>query len=477
MYLTASYVGQKAIAFLYFTLLARLMGTVDTGAYTIALAFVMIITAINDVGITPVIIREVAKKTKDALLWSRTVVGIKLITMPLTTAIAFVLPGLLGYDAEVIFLVRLATVIMLADTISLSFYGILRGMQNLKYESLGIFAGQIFTATAGLSLMLTGAATLPLLIIALMVGSSWNMVFSISRVIKHLGWKAIVPTYVQGWKPLKIAFAFFLAAIFVKIYSYVDSLVLGQVIGKHAVGIYAVAYKLTYAFQFLPLAFVAALYPTMSAQANDSAQLKKTLLQSMWYLALIGMPIIFGLWSLAPEIIGLFYGEDYLESILPLQILIFVLVPIFLDFPIGSLLNATNRQHIKTGIMGVAMVINVVANFTLIPIFGVEGASISGLISFTFLFIAGWFFTRKVVSVSFADLLKQTFGLTFAAALMALTVVFTKSYIHFLFTIPIGAFVYIGMAFATGSLTKEHLKSAKALLKRRSYEDGSAANA
>ncbi|MBU1126350.1 flippase, partial [Patescibacteria group bacterium] len=434
-------------------------------------------TAINDVGITPVIIREVAKKTIDAELWSRTVVGIKLITMPLTAAIAFILPGLLGYDAEVIFLVRLAVVIMLADTISLSFYGILRGMQNLRYESLGIFAGQIFTAAVGLSLMLTGAATLPLLIIALMAGSFWNMLFSIAQVVRHLGWRAITPTYKQGWRPMKIALAFFLAAMFVKVYSYVDSLILGQMIGKHAVGIYAVAYKLTYAFQFLPLAFVAALYPTMSATANDPTQLKKTFLQAMWYLALIGMPIIFGIWALAPEIIQMFYGEEYAESVLPLQILIFVLIPIFFDFPIGSLLNATNRQNIKTSIMGVAMVINVVANFLLIPRFGIEGASISGLISFTFLFVAGWFFTRKVIFVSVLDLLKQVGGLTFAAVLMALVVILAKGQIHFALTIPIGALVYFGAAFATKSLTLNHLKSAKNLLRKKSYEDGLSSNA
>ncbi len=476
LYLTASYIGQKAIAFLYFSLLARLMGTVDTGAYTIALAFVMIITAINDVGITPVIIREVAKKETDALSWSRTMVGIKMITMPLTTAIAFVLPGLLGYDAEVIFLVRLAVVIMLADTISLSFYGVLRGLHNLKFESYGIFIGQIFTAIVGLSLMLSGLATLPLLVIALMAGSFWNMLFSAVQVAKRLGWQALTPSFQCGWKPLKMALAFFLAAIFVKVYSYVDSLVLGQVIGKHAVGIYAVAYKLTYAFQFLPLAFVAALYPAMSAEAENKENLKKTFLQAIWYLALIGLPIIFGIWALAPEIIQLFYGEEYKESVLPLQLLIFVLIPIFFDFPVGSLLNATNRQHIKTTIMGLAMVINVAANFILIPRLGVPGASIAGLISFTFLFLAGWIFVRKVAGVTVLDFFKQITGLTVSACLMALVVVVAKEQINFILTIPIGALVYLLSAWMTKSVTGEHIKTAKALLRGKTYENGSITN-
>lgn len=477
LYLTASYVGQKAIAFIYFTVLARFVGVEDTGAYFLALAFVMIITAINDVGMTSVVIREVAKEKDEAVLWTRTVLGIKLITMPITLVLAFFVPVLLGYDTEVITLIRISTVIMLADTLSLSFYGTLRGLHNLKYESVGIFIGQIISAVIGFVFMATGIATLPLLVIALIIGSTWNVLFSAYNIVKNLGIKTLLPTYSMGWRPLKMAFAFFLAAIFVKIYSYVDSLVLAQVIGNSAVGIYAVAYKLTYAFQFLPLAFVAALYPTMSAQANDSIKLKKTFLQAIWYLALLGMPIIFGLWALAPEIIHLFYGEEFLESVLPLQILIFVLIPIFFDFPIGSLLNATNRQHIKTGIMGVAMVINVIANVLLIPKIGVIGASISGLISFTFLFIAGWFFIRKVVSVTLRELFQQVGALIFSAICMAFVVIFLKSYMYFIFTIPIGAIVYIGIAFTLRTLTIKHIQSIIALFRNRSYENDIVTNA
>ena len=51
---------------------------------------------------------------------------------------------------------------------------------------------------------------------------------------------------------------FALAAIFVKIYSTTDALLLEFYLGESAVGMYSIAYKLTYAFQFFPMAFVAA---------------------------------------------------------------------------------------------------------------------------------------------------------------------------------------------------------------------------
>ena len=465
LYLTVASIGQKVIAFIYFTIIARYLGVESTGAYFLALAIVTVIAVLDDVGITSIVIREIAKKTQDVLVWSRTIIGVKLITMPLTVLIAFFVPVFLGYDQEIIDLVRIAVVVMLADTISLSFYGLLRGLQNLTYESVGIFVGQILTASIGIALMATGVAPLPLLIVALMIGSIWNMIFSVSQVVKRLGWKALVPTWQLGWKPLKMASAFFLAAVFVKVYSYVDSIILSLQIGNEAVGIYAVAYKLTYAFQFLPLAFIAALYPTMSAQAHDPNRLKKMLLDGFWYMALLVAPIVFGIWSLAPEIIIAFYGSEYSASILPLQFLIFVLIFIFLDFPIGSLLNATGRQAIKTGIMGLVMVINVTANFFLIPAFGVVGATYAALISFAFLFFAGWYFTKKVVKVTIVDLLRRISGVFFAAIVMAAAVMLVKPFVHFVLVIPLGVIVYVAVAFAVRAVTLEHLRAFRRLLR------------
>lgn len=477
LYLTAASIAQKVIAFVYFTMIARFVGVEDTGAYFLSLAIVTVIMVLDDVGITSVVIREVAKKSKDALLWCRSVVGIKLITMPITVVVAFFVPILLGYGDDITLLVRIAVIIMLADTLSLSFYGILRGLHTLKYESLGIFIGQLLTAGLGITFMATGIATLPLLILALATGSIWNMLFSLSQVIRRLGWRALIPTYQFGLKPLKMAFAFFLAAAFVKIYSYVDSLILAAQIGKEAVGIYAVAYKLTYAFQFLPLAFVAALYPTMSTHARNPRKLKKILLDSFWYLMLLGAPIVFGIWSLAPEIVHAFYGADFIGSVLPLQVLIFVLIFIFLDFPVGSLLNATDRQSTKTGIMGGTMVINISANFILIPIYGVLGATLAALLSFVFLFSAGWFFAKKVVKINLRDLIEKIWRILASAAFMALIVTIIKPYVHFALAIPVGAICYLAAIFLLGAVRLDHIREFYRLLRGREYVEHTASDA
>lgn len=474
--LTAASIGQKLIAFLYFALIARTIGDEATGAYFIALALTTSIGVLDDVGLTAVTIREVAKtpeRTKELL---RNVVGIKLITMPLTIILALVLPAWRGFDPQTTMLVDLAIAVMLLDTISVTLYGVLRGMHQLKYESMGIFIGQSFTTIVGAVALFGGVRDLRMLVVALIVGSAWNALFSAYQVIKRIGLGAFIPSYSQALPILRVSFVFFLAALFVKVYSYIDSFTIQEFLGDAAVGIYAVAYKFTYAFQFLPLAFVGALYPTMSALADKPAELNKTLIKAEWYLSMLAAPIVFGIFALAPEIINFFYGADFAESAPVLSVLIFVLLFIFLDFPVGSLLNATGRQAVKTGLMGGAMLINIVGNLVLVPSYGIMGAAISALATFIFLFGGGWLAVMRLTQASFLELMKTTFGFFLAGAIMAVVVMFLKEYVYWMVTIPVGAIVFIGLSFATQTLTFDHLREARQLIRRPKYEKNPVAN-
>ncbi len=466
LFLTAASIGQKCIAFAYFAILANYLGSSGNGAYFLALGMITTIGVLDDIGLTSVLTREVARTPGDAARWLRSILGFKLFTIPFSIIIAFILPAVVGYTEQVQMLVLLALGIMIADTLSLTFYSVLRGMQNLAYESLGIFSGQLLSTVLGFVLIVTHTATLPTLVLALTLGSTFNLVFSAYQVARRLGIKSLLPKVSFDTVLLRMALPFFLAAVFVKVYSYFDSFVLNAILGQAAVGVYSVAYKLTYAFQFLPLAFVGALYPTMSAAAEKPAELKKIFLDAEWYVSFLAAPIVFGIWALAPEIIGHF-SPDYVSAAVPLSILIFVLLPIFLDFPIGSLLNATRRQHIKTGIMGSVMVINAVANLVLIPLMGIAGACVAALIAFIFMFGAGWYFAAPVASLKFVELVKSVGGFYLSGLVMALAVFVVKEHVPFIASMVIGGLVYVICIFASRAFTLDHLRSFRQILRRR----------
>lgn len=469
LYLTLASVGQKVLAFVYFLFLARVMGTEQTGGYFLALSITSIFSTITDFGMTPVVIRDVAKRPEEAVGLIRRAVWLKIPFMALGVLGAVVTAWALGYDILVRELVLIASLVMLADAVSLLFYGVLRGHHALKFESMGIFIGQSCTLLFGGAVLVLNPS-LHLLVLALLVGSAFNAFYSTWHVVRLLGPSVLRPAWDRAMTRTMLAAAlpFALAGIFVKVYSYVDSVFISKMIGTAAVGVYAVAYKFTYSFQFLPMAFVAALYPGMSALVGtDLPRLRQLFDDAIWYVAVLAVPIAFGLFAIAPDAVAL-AGEGYDEAVPVLQALIFVLIPIFLDFPVGSLLNAADRQGTKTAIMGVTMVLNVVMNAIFIPMFGVIGAAYAALISFTFLLLGGMYYVSDIIpGYSIRSFLKTVFPIILSGLVMGAVAYALRPIVGFVLTIPVGGVVYVAMLFATRSVRTTHIQSALSLLKRK----------
>jgi O-antigen/teichoic acid export membrane protein len=474
LYLTAASVGQKILAFVYFLFLARVMGAEQTGGYFLALSITTIFSTITDFGITPVVIRDVAKHPDEAAALVRRALWFKIPLMALGAAGALGAVWLLGYDQTVRELVALASLVMLADAVSLLFYGVLRGHHILQFESLGIFVGQSFTLLFG-GVVLLLDPSLHLLVLALLIGSVFNMLFSARQAVGILGARILIPNWDRRTSVglLKAAVPFALAGIFVKVYSYVDSVFISKMIDTAAVGVYSVAYKFTYSFQFLPMAFVAALYPGLSALVGkDSEQLRRLFDDAMWYVMLLATPITFGLWAVAPDAVAL-AGKGYGEAAAVLQVLVFVLIPIFLDFPVGSLLNAADRQGTKTAIMGVTMVLNVILNALLIPRLGVLGAAWAGVGSFYFLFVASlWFVPRIIPGYSLRRLMRTTAPIVLSGLVMGMLAYALRPVVGFVLVIPVAAVAYAAMLLITRSVRMTHLRQAFCLVRRKqAYED------
>lgn len=467
LYLTLASVGQKVIAFVYFLFLARIMMPDLTGQYFLAVSITVIFTVVADMGITPVVIREIAKTPERAKEHLSHALAMKIPLIFIAMVAATATGSALGYDVSLQRLITFATLILGLDAIHLLFYGVLRGFQALKFESIGIFSGMVVTGTFG-GLVLWLSPSLMLLIAALLMGSVVNVFVSGTKIVRLLGWSALRPRWHKReilWI-MKTALPFALASVFVKVYSYIDTIFISKMLDTTAVGIYSIAYKFTYAFQFLPLAFVAALYPGMSAVVGkDPKALKRLFNKAVWYMALLSTPIVLGLWAIAPEVVQL-AGPEYLASAVVLQTLAFVLLPIFLDFPIGSLLNAADRQSTKTAIMGVTMVINVVLNWTLIPILGVLGAAYAALASFIFMFLAGLYFVKSIIpSFSLWGFVKPVLLMYTSGIVMAVVVVLLKPYIGWVAVIPVGGVVYVAGLWVTRSVSMDDVLQVRALIK------------
>ncbi len=448
---------QKLLSFVYFTILARSLGAEGIGQYFFAISFATMFSVLIDLGLSPVLIREVSKDEGNGQRWFSQVFTLKIWLALGTALLMIILNSWLFYSDAVRNLIYLTTLIIIIDSFTLLFYAYIRGRQSLKFESWGVIIFQIIVLAMGLGLLQV-TKNIFVLLTVLLVASAFNMFFS--GFILRLKYKVKFKLFYSKEfvkKIFIITLPFALSAIFARVYGYIDTFMLKMFLGDAQVGFYGVAYKVTFALQFIPLAFVAALYPAFSNFFKEkSAKLESTFVKSFNYLSFIAIPVTFGVIALANEVVSKLYTSEFSMSIFPLQVLIASIPFLFVNFSLSSFLNATNRQKINTRNLGIIMVFNIILNLILIPKLGVWGASLSSTISTVLLFTMNLKAVLNIVKLK-SRMFKPLIGTILSSIIMFLLVFWVKDYIHWTLAMLVGIVIYFVLMLITKTLKKEDI--------------------
>lgn len=458
-YLTLALVLQKIISFTYFTLLARYVGPANLGKYYFALSFTTIFAIFIDLGFANVLTREVAKDSSRAETWLANILSLKVPLAFLSLAAVFILINVLGYDPLTRNLVYICSICMVLDSFTATFFSVVRGFHNLKYESISSVIFQIIVLTIGYSALLLGGGLIPAMF-ALAIASAYNFIYAII-ILKNKIKVAIKLIYDKHLtrEIIAISWPFAVYAIFQRLYTYLDSVFLSVLSGDEQVGLYQIAFKIIFALQFLPMAFTASLYPAMSSYwHNNREQLIISFERALSYLIIISLPIIVGAVVLADKIILLFKA-GYGGALLPLQISIISLFFIFINFPIGSLLNACDKQRKNTLNMGIVTAASIILNLLLIPRYQAIGASITVLITNGLMFVLGIYWVKKIIPYRAAKNLMIFAKVLFACFVMGLIIYFGKNYLNVFVATIIGSLIYFALLLALGGFKKADLTS------------------
>lgn len=460
-FMTIASVAQKLISFVYFTLIARSVGVEGTGKYFIALSFTTLFVVLVDLGMTNVLVRESARVKEHMQRYVSTVLSVKMFLGVFAYVLVIIVSHFLDYDIETKNMILLSGVTMLFDSFHLTVYGVLRAIGDLRFESVSITASQFLSLLLG-GIFLFFHLPLIYLILAFTIPSALNAIFA--SIMLHRKYKIhVVPKFEKEifFYLGRITIPFALAAVFARVYSYIDSILLKQILGDEAVGWYSTPYKITYAFQFIPLALTAALYPRFSEYfLKEKEKLAVVFQDAMKYLLIMAVPVAIGISILAQDIILFLYKEAFLPSVMPLRILIISLIFSFLSFPIGACLNACNKQSTQTSIVGGVMVLNIILNLLLIPLYQVSGAAVAALCGNIVLTVCGYLFIHKIAPISHLRILKNILQIGVAGGVMGVAVWLSNLSLHFTFSIVIGALVYGIMLFVTRAITVAEVQEA-----------------
>lgn len=174
----------------------------------------------------------------------------------------------------------------------------------------------------------------------------------------------------------------FLSGIFIVIYMKIDQIMLGQLLGGEAVGIYSVAVRISEVWGFIPMMIVASVFPAIIAAKESSETHYYQRLQQLydmfvWLSVGVALPMTF----LSKPIVVLLFGDAFAESGPVLAIHIWTTVFIFLGVLSGKCLIIEELQllALKRNLFGATA--NIGLNFVMIPYFHALGAAIASLAS------------------------------------------------------------------------------------------------
>lgn len=169
-----------------------------------------------------------------------------------------------------------------------------------------------------------------------------------------------------------------------KIISYIDTLMLTSFRSLHEVGIYNVVLPSAMALLFPGMAIANVVFPVFAElwARKDTKRLNEGLRLLHKYVFIMVAPIVFTIFVSASFFLSVFFGKEYAEGALAMQIL---LVGILLFIVAGinnSIISSTGHPKAVTRIIFAAAATNAGVNLLLIPRFGIEGAAIATTLSY-----------------------------------------------------------------------------------------------
>ncbi|MDZ8187297.1 MAG: flippase [Nostoc sp. ChiSLP02] len=182
---------------------------------------------------------------------------------------------------------------------------------------------------------------------------------------------------------LKESWPLILSGVTILIYLKIDQIMLGEMVGDSAVGIYSAAARISEIWYFIPAAIVSSVSPAIFSAKQSSEELYyqhiKRLMRLMVVIAIaIALPMSF----LSGTIITLLFGDGYAAAGQVLTIHIWASLFYFVGLAASPWFVSENLTHLSLRRSLMGAIINVILNLLLIPRYIGVGAAIATVISY-----------------------------------------------------------------------------------------------
>lgn len=461
------YMGEalgQVLSFFLVIAIARYFGNIGLGKYSFAFSFVSLFLIIADMGLPTLITKQTAKDRKLAKLHLTSTFTLKLILNAAAFAATIAAIFAAGKDYETIMLVALAAIAMFFFSLGGIYRAVFQAYEIMKYEAYLKIAERIIAVSLGIFLFYKGYGLAALFVVLIFSNALYYFVIyalaktkisSISLSIDKESWK----------QSLKDAMPFWITIVFLTIYFRIDTVMLTFMKGFEAAGWYNAALKIIEVITRIPFLLNIAVFPVLSKLSILSYKKTRTIYEkSFYYMMIIALPATTGLMLLADRIILYFYSADFSGSIAALQVLAASLSFIFVNYLMGYLLNAIDKQKIFTLAVAITTSLNVALNLLLIPKFSFIGAAFAILISQIINFGILYYFTSKNnFKISIAKIIAKPL----IANIAVIGIIVYLKNLHLIVIIALSVVTYFLALLLIKGIGKEEINIIKSLVKTK----------
>lgn len=369
-------------------LITRHLGVAGYGNYNTIIAYLGLFAVLAELGLYMIMVREISQHPKEKEKIVGNVIGLRIFTAIAALILASTVAFFLNYPYEV----KLGIIIFSGGIFFMLLNQVLVGVFQVYLRAdKAAFAevvGRALTLILVIWFIRQGAGLL-YIITAASLGFALNFFISFLLANQHL---KIIPRFQTSlWKKLfKAALPLAIVGILGTIYYKIDMVLLSLLpltkilipsishfSNSESVGIYAAAYRILDIVIVFPILFVGLIYPIISKYIKSNFKKTQQVFQKSFnFLAMAG--ILFSLigFFLAPQIIDIIGGREFVHSVIILQILSIAFLPHFAGNLVGIALTAAHKQKFLILPFVFFTIFNIVGNLILIPYYSFLGAAV-----------------------------------------------------------------------------------------------------
>lgn len=367
--------------FIWTILIARYLGVYDYGILGFATSLTGILAIVIDFGINTHIVRHIATDYDSAPKYLGNALPLKSVLAVFTIILTLIIVLIMRCDELTITVTLLFALEIIIKSFISTINGGFQAFEKGKYQGIG---NTLLNTILLIFILLAIFSDLGLLGItfAYLISNAIALIYVYVAFTKHVTKPKFEFDKAFCDKIMRYSLPFAITGALYSIYYSIDIIMLTNLVGNAATGIYTASYKLINVITLLYTAYTAVIFPVMSKFfKNDEKLLDVSYEKSIKYLMLIMIPLAMATMIYSVDIIQLIYSAEYLDSAPTLSILIWTVCLLFVASPGNILLQASHKEVTVTKIYAVAAVFNFILNLILIPKFSFIGAAITTVVS------------------------------------------------------------------------------------------------